>query len=54
LGEGGFYKPSAKGDRAERESAGLIVPVKAGKACWRERALLWLRPRLRVSARACP
>jgi len=54
LGEGGTYKPSAKGDRAERESEGLTVPVKAGKTCWRERALLWSRPRLGVSARACP
>ena len=54
LGEGGSYKPSAKGGRAERESAGLIVPVKAGKSRWRERALLWSCSRLGVSARACP
>ena len=31
LGEGGSYKPRAKGGRAERESEGLIVPMKAGK-----------------------
>ena len=30
LGEGGAYKPSAKGHRAGRESAGSIVPRKAG------------------------
>lgn len=29
-GEGGSYKPMAKGGRAERESEGLIVPMKAG------------------------
>jgi retron-type reverse transcriptase len=28
-GEGGVYKPRAKGRRAERESEGLVVPVKA-------------------------
>jgi hypothetical protein len=31
-GEGGPYKPTAKGDRAERESEGLVVPGKAAKA----------------------
>lgn len=34
-GEGGPYKPTAKGDRAGRESEGLIVPLtpaeKAGR-----------------------
>jgi hypothetical protein len=41
LGEGGPYKPSAKGGRAGRESEGLVVPLKAGsKNRWREGALL--------------
>jgi hypothetical protein len=53
-GEGGSYKPKVKWSRAERESEGLTVPMKAGRTCWRERALLWSRPRLGVSARACP
>jgi len=30
-GEGGAYKPKVKGRRAERESAGLVVPVKSGR-----------------------
>ena len=30
-GEGGSYKPKVKGDRAERESEGLVVPVKLGR-----------------------
>jgi hypothetical protein len=41
LGEGGAYKPKAKGRRAERESEGLIVPMKAVTSRWRERASLW-------------
>jgi hypothetical protein len=28
-GDGGFYKPVVKGDRAERESEGPIVPMRA-------------------------
>jgi group II intron reverse transcriptase/maturase len=31
LGEGGVYKPTVKGHRAERESEGLVVPVKASE-----------------------
>jgi len=30
-GEGGAYKPEAKGRRAERESEGLVVPKKSGR-----------------------
>ena len=30
-GEGGAYKPKVKGRRAERESAGLVVPEKLGR-----------------------
>jgi hypothetical protein len=41
LGEGGAYKPKAKGRRAERESEGLVVPMKAVRSRWRERASLW-------------
>ena len=41
LGEGGAYKPKAKGRRAERESEGLIVPMKAVTSRWREKASLW-------------
>jgi len=41
LGEGGAYKPMAKGRRAERESEGLIVPMKAVTSRRRERASLW-------------
>jgi hypothetical protein len=41
LGEGGAYKLTAKGRRAERESEGLIVPMKAERSRWRERASLW-------------
>lgn len=41
LGEGGAYKPKAKGRRAERESEGPIVPTKVARSRWRERASLW-------------
>ena len=42
MGEGDAYKPEvAKGRRAERESEGLIVPMKAVRSRWRERASLW-------------
>lgn len=36
-GEGGPYKPTAKGDRAGRESEGFIAPSKPGNAGGRER-----------------
>ena len=32
MGEGGAYKPTVKARRAERESEGLIVAMKAAKA----------------------
>ena len=53
MGEGGAYKPMVKSRRAERESEGLVVPVKAGRTRWREGALLWSRLRVGVSAREC-
>jgi len=41
LGEGGAYKPKAKGRRAERESEGFVVPGKeCSKTLRREGALL--------------
>ena len=52
-GDGGAYKPTAKWHRAERESEGLIVLLTGvTKRSPREGALLWLRLRKGVSARA--
>ena len=53
MGKGDAYKPMVKSRRAERESEGLVVPVKAARSCWREGALLWSRLRVGVSAREC-
>jgi hypothetical protein len=53
LGKGDAYKPKVKSRRAERESEGLVVPVKAGRTRWREGVLLWSRLRVGVSAREC-
>lgn len=53
MGKSGAYKPMVKSRRAERESEGLVVPVKAVTSCWREGALLWSRLLLGVSAREC-
>ena len=52
-GEGDPYKPTVKGDRAGRESEGLIVPLTpVTKRRPREGALLWSWRRTEVSARA--
>jgi hypothetical protein len=53
LGGSGAYKPTVKSRRVERESEGLVVPVKAWRTRWREGALLWSWLRLGVSAREC-
>jgi hypothetical protein len=53
LGKSGAYKPTVKSRRAERESEGLVVLVKAVTSRWREGALLWSRLRVGVSAREC-
>jgi hypothetical protein len=53
LGGGGAYKPKVKSRCAERESEGLVVPLKAVRNGWREGALLWSWRRMGVSAREC-
>ena len=51
--EGGPYKPTAKGERAGRESEGLVVPLTpVTKGRPREGALLWSWRREEVSVRA--